>query len=454
MSSRLERDTAQSRDQAEEAQASTAPFENLCSGSSLASDLRPLRPEAAALATIAPRLPYWPQGAATPAAMFADMSNTSFQHLPVQMPTFGAAGRHPAAALAEFALAAAPAWALQPHHEQDSAAVSMAQVRASASTSATESASEQDIALRHSDHIKPAAAPVIKTEWSATPLKGDSKPIISKKERNRISAHNSRVRKQEYLQQLEHEVAAYRAAAHREVELLNEQWTALNSFLRWFCTSDTCSQEQWGTFADENCVLWLPLGDVASNEAAAVAAQHNNTVVCFTGVAEIASHGRQHFFDSGATSDTAVAAAAAAAAAATAVTGGVSSQTSAMMDVDSQNGALSGLHIVVDRQQMYTRCSSTTADSGSSSSNVSNLSYVSAHFMCSRHVTYTSAVHGAAACTFAADCNSGQQRLISVNLLYDTCAMARLLAATTRYHARSSYTTSSTDICTSMSWSY
>eukprot|EP00953_Heterococcus_sp_UTEX-ZZ885_P018024 10076-Heterococcus_DN1.PRE.1 len=423
MSSRLERGHAvHSHDQAEEAQATTAPFASPCSGSSLASDLRPLRPEAAALATIAPRLPYWPQGAATPAAMFADISNASFQHLPVQMPTFGAAGRHPAAALAEFALAAAPAWAFQPHHEQGSAAVSMAQVRASALTSATESTSEQDIALRHSEHIKPAAAPVIKTEWSATPLKGDSKPTISKKERNRISAHNSRVRKQEYLQQLEHEVAAYRVAAHRGLELLNEQWTVLNSFLRWFCTSDTRSQEQWGTFADENCVLWLPLGDAASSEAAA--ARHNSTVVCFTGVAEIASHGRQHFLNSGTTSDTAAAAAAA-------VPNNDSRQTSAMMDVNSQGDTLSGPHIVVDRQQMYTRCSSTTADSGSSSSNVNNLSYVSAQFMCSRHVTYTSAVYGAAACTFVTDCNSGQQRLISVNLLYDTCAMARLLAATT-----------------------
>jgi bZIP transcription factor len=436
MSGRLERGhAAPSCDQTEEAQASTAPFENLCLGSSLTSDLRPLRPEAAASATIAPRVPYWPQG-------------------PVQIRTFSAAGRHPAAALAEFALAAAPAWELPPLHEQDSAAGSMAQVRASSSTSARGLASEQDIALRHGDHIKPAAAPV-KREWSATPLKGDSKPTISKKERNRISAHNSRIRKQEYLQQLEQEVAAYRAAAHHGFELLNEQWTALNSFLRWFCTSGTRSQEQCGTFADENCTLWLPLGDVASNEAAAVAAQHNSTVVCFTGVAEIASLGRQHFFNCGTTSDMAAAAvAAAAAAAAAAVTSDDSGQTSTMMNIDSQGDALSGLHMVVDRQQMYTRCSSTTADSSSSTSNVNNLSYVSAQFMCSRHVTYTSAVHGAAACTFAADCNSGQQRLISVNLLYDTCAMARLVAATTRYHARSSYTTSSTDSCTSISWSY
>jgi hypothetical protein len=228
MSGRLERaHTVHNCDQADEEQASTAPLESLSSASPLAADLRPLRPEAAASATIAPRVPYWPQGAVTPTAMFADMSDTSFQHLPVQMPAFATAGRLPAAALAEFALAAAPAWELRSHHEQDRTAVSMAQTRALASAL---SAAEQfeDIAFRNSDHIKPAAAPVMKREWSATPLKGDSKPAISKKERNHISAYNSRVRKQEYLQQLE--VAAYRAAAHREVELLNEQLMALNSF--------------------------------------------------------------------------------------------------------------------------------------------------------------------------------------------------------------------------------
>jgi hypothetical protein len=306
----------------------------------------------------------------------------------------------------------------------------MAPVAASASASTSE---QPDLVRGNSDGNDSAAIPK-KRGQSAGLLDDDSEAKEVKRERNRVHAQLSRSRKKAHMQQLEQEVAAYRAAAYHGAELLDEQWAALNNFLKWFRTSATCSQEQWSAFADEKCLLWLPLGDVAYNETAG---QHNSTVVCFTGADKIGSHGRQHFLQNAVTLSSTTSGTAAAATAA-----GNSSHTSALMDINCQGDALSNLQFVVDRHQMYTRCSNITAamstthdanncSNSSSSSSSSNLSHLSAQFMCNRQGTKAGSVLGAAVCTFMTDTESSQQRLISVNLLYDTCAMSRLLSTIT-----------------------
>jgi hypothetical protein len=362
----------------------------------------------------------------------------------------------PAAAPARFAFSAAPAWGFQ-HHAQASAAASIAQVAASAS--------EQSSQVRgYSDDSDSAAEPAMNQKRSASPLDNDNEALAKRRASNRMHAQNTRLRKKAYIQQLEQEVATYRKqlAASRDHEVatqhsaqsrlqgvapaseallcssaintqqnqtqaatsddtqqaerhLDTQWAVLNCFFKWLCSSASCSEQQWSTFADQNCVLCLPVGVVQDTAAAREAAQQCCTLVRFTGAADILGSGRQHFLQVANAAHAAAAVAAATVISATAdATGTAAADT--MPDVR--------LQVVVERREMYTRCSDSVNSSPDSST-----SYVGAPFMCKNSTTQGDGVIGVAMCTFVTDATSSVQRLSSVQLIYDTYAMQTVLAA-------------------------
>jgi hypothetical protein len=203
------------------------------------------------------------------------------------------------------------------------------------------------------------------------------------------------------------------AALNRDVfqqaeRCLDTQWAVLDCFLKWLCSSAPCSEQHWALLTGQDCVLWLPVGSVYNTAAALEAAQQCRTLVRFTGAAEIFSYGRQHFLQA---AHRAYAATTAAAATADASAAGH------MPDVQ--------LQIVIERREMYTRCSDSM-----SSGNGSNTSYIGAPFMCRNAVTQGSGgVVGVAMCTFVTDAVSSLERLSSVQLVYDTYAMHTVLAA-------------------------
>jgi hypothetical protein len=295
-----------------------------------------------------------------------------------------------------------------------------------------------------------SAKPGMKEEQSAAPLKGHSELKEDRRERYRLSAQKERLDKKERLQQLQEElatckeqVAAYKAreatAQHHGAQNcllvpvpdamlqiqtqpasihdgsqqaehnLDTQWAVLDCFFQWLCSSASCTEQQWATFAAQNCTLWLPIGSQENTAATCEAAQQSRTLVRFTGAADILSYGRQHFFQaaSGAQAD----------ATATATSAHAAGATYVLPDVQ--------LQIFVERREMYTRCSD------SMSTSTEHVSNVGAPFMCKNVVIQGGVVVGIAMCKYVTDSASNVQRLSSVHLLYDTCAMSRLLAAAT-----------------------
>jgi Basic region leucine zipper len=339
----------------------------------------------------------------------------------------------------------------------------MAPVAASASASTSE---QPDLVRGNSDGNDSAAIPK-KRGQSAGLLDDDSEAKEVKRERNRVHAQLSRSRKKAHMQQLEQEVAAYRAplAACKEQDVttqhcahnwlqgvmpepkaqlhsrgittqqlptqaaikrdgtqsqqpercLDTQWAVLDCFFQWLCSSESCTEQQWGTFAEQNCVLWLPVGSVQNTTATSEAAQQCRTLVRFTGAADILSYGRQHFFHAASHVQ-----AATTAAAATAGVGAGATAAKSMPDVR--------LQVVVERREMYTQCIENMTRNTDSST-----SCIGAPFMFKNASTRGGVVVGVAMCTFVTYASSSVQRLGSVNLIYDTCAMSTLLvAATTR----------------------
>jgi hypothetical protein len=83
------------------------------------------------------------------------------------------------------------------------------------------------------------------------------------------------------------------------------------------------------------------------------------------------------------------------------------------------------LQIVIERREIYTRCSDSM-----NSSNDSRTSHIGVPFLCRNAMTQSSGgVVGVALCTFVTDAVSSMQRLSSVQLVYDTYAMQTVLAA-------------------------
>jgi hypothetical protein len=203
------------------------------------------------------------------------------------------------------------------------------------------------------------------------------------------------------------------AALNRDVSqqterCLDTQWVVLDCFLKWLCSSAPCSEQHWALFTGQDCVLWLPVGYVHSTAAALEAAQQCRTLVRFTGAAEIFSYGRQHFLQAANRTYTATTAAAATAGA---------SAAGSLPDVR--------LQIVIERREMYTRCSDRM-----NSNTDSRTSYIGAPFLCRNAMPQGSGgVVGVAMCTFVTDAVSSLQRLSSVQLVYDTYAMQTVLAA-------------------------
>eukprot|EP00953_Heterococcus_sp_UTEX-ZZ885_P033313 17343-Heterococcus_DN1.PRE.2 len=445
------------------------------------------RHDAAAPATMPLMVSYWPVGA-TPSTMRSTNSEACLLPLPlpIYMPGLFQPGG-PSAAVA-------PAWGVQ-QHAHDSASAGMPQMAASASATASASASalasawslqqhaqgsaaaapasalEQPDLMDSSsddDSTSPAKSPAKKPKKrgrSAASLKGDSEAKEVRRERNRVHAKQSRWRKEERLRQLEQEVAshkqqlaAYRGAqaqqqgvvpmpdpalyqhvststqiqasinqndAQQAEHCLNTQWAVLDCFFKWLCSSASCTEQQWVSFAEQDCVLWLPVGSVEDTAATREAAQQRRTLVRFTGPAEILSHGRQHFLHAANGPHIATTATAAA----TGV-GGTASTTATATNAtpDAQ------LQVAIERKEMYKRCSDIMHRS-------SDAMYVAAPFLCKSAVTQGDSVVGVAVCKFVTDTTaSNAQRLSGVNVLYDTCAMSRLPAATgIRYSARTTY---------------
>jgi Basic region leucine zipper len=299
-----------------------------------------------------------------------------------------------------------------------------------------------------------SAEPGMKQEQSATPLKGHGESKEDRRERNRLNAQHLRLRKKERIQQLQEELATCKeqVAAYKEREataqhgaqnrqpvpapdaMLNQdantqqiqtqpalhvgcqqaehnldmQRAMLDCFFQWLCSSASCTEQQWATFAAQNCTLWLPIGSVQNTAATREAAQRRRTLVRFTGAANILSYGRQHFFQTA--NDTQ------ADATATAASANAAADTYILPDVR--------LQIVVERRDMYTRCSDSM---NTSTEGVSN---VGAPFMCKNTITRGGVVVGIAMCKYVTDVASSMHRLSSVHLLYDTSAMSRLMAAT------------------------
>jgi hypothetical protein len=383
--------------------------------------------------------------------MSTGMNETSFSRLPVpiSMPDCATTGGLPKAGCA---LGAAPAWESQ-HHAQDSAAASMAQVAASASK-------QSGLVRGNRDGNNAAAAPLVKRRQSPMPLNGDSE-AKERRERDRIHAENTRLSKKAHLQQLEQEVATYREqlaasrdhqvtaqhgaqnrqqgvvpaldalqhssamnkqqnqtqaatkcdSAQQAARCLDTQWAVLDCFFQWLCSSESCSEQQWGTFAEQSCTLWLPVGSVQNTTTTSEAPQQCRALVRFTGAADILSYGRQHFLQVAKRAHTV-------AAAATAGVGATATAAKSMPDVR--------LQVVVERREMYTR----RIDSLNRSTD-SNTSCMGAPFFCRSAVTQGGGVVGVAMCKFLTDSTSSVQRLSNVNLIYDTCAMSTLLAAAT-----------------------
>jgi hypothetical protein len=419
------------------------------------------RHEAAAPATMPPMVPYWPLGATPSTMRSTNMSEACL--LPVPLPVY-----MPGLQVVTTGgpSAVAPAWGFQ-HHAQGSAAAGIAQVAAPAS------ASEQPGPMNSSsddDSSSPAKKPKKKGR-SATSLKSDSEAIEVRRERNRVNAKQSRLRKKERIQQVEAEVAGYKQqlAAYREQEVatqhgaqgqlqgvvpvpdpalyqnvstqtqasinyddpqqaehcLNTQWAVLDCFFKWLCSSASCTDLQWASFAEQSCVLWLPVGSVENTAATREAAQQHRTLVRFTGPAEILNYGRQHFLQP--------ATRAQAAATATATTAGVGGTATAIATTAAAAAKTVPdvrLQVAVERREMYKRCSDIMNRSSYSM-------YIAAPFLCKNAATQGDGVVGVAVCKFVTEsAASNAQRLSGVNLLYDTCAMSRLLAAAaTRYSA-------------------
>eukprot|EP00953_Heterococcus_sp_UTEX-ZZ885_P033532 17429-Heterococcus_DN1.PRE.1 len=279
---------------------------------------------------------------------------------------------------------------------------------------------------------KPASG--MKQEQSAAPLKGHSESKEDRRERYRLSAQNVRLRVKERLQQLQEELATCKeqVAAYKEREAtaqhgaqdrllvsapdavlqiqtqpvsihdgpqqaehnLDTQRAMLDCFFQWLCNSASCTEQQWATFAAQSCTLWPPIGSQENTAAACEAAQQSRTLVRFTGAADILSYGRQHFFQaaSGAQTD----------ATATATSAHAAGATCVMPDVQ--------LQIVVERREMYTRCSE------SMSTSTEHVSNVGAPFMCKNVVIQGGVVVGIAMCKYVTESASNVQRLSSVHL--------------------------------------
>jgi hypothetical protein len=202
----------------------------------------------------------------------------------------------------------------------------------------------------------------------------------------------------------------------------------LDCFFKWLCSSAPCTEQQWASFAEHSCVLWLPVGSVVNTAATREAAQQRRTLVRFTGPAKILSHGRQHFLHAADSSQAAAATTAADtdAGGSTASASGAGTATNATPDAQ--------LQVAIERKEMYKRCSDImNTNSGSM--------YIAAPFLCKNAVMQGDSVVGVAVCKFVTDTTaSNAQRLSGVNVLYDTCAMSRLLAATaTRCSAHTTY---------------
>jgi hypothetical protein len=217
--------------------------------------------------------------------------------------------------------------------------------------------------------------------------------------------HNSGINNQQLPTQAQ--TAIIQDGTQHTDRCLDVHWAVLDCFFKWLCSSATCPEQQWGAFAEQSCVLWLPVGVVQNTTAAREAAQQCRTLVRFTGAADILSYGRQHFLQVAKRAHTAAAAATAGA------TG--TAAANAIPDVR--------LQVVVERKEMYIRCSDSMNRSTDSST-----SYIGAPFLCRSAVTQGGGVIGVAMCTFVTDTTSSVQRLSSVQLIYDTYAMQTVLA--------------------------
>jgi hypothetical protein len=252
------------------------------------------------------------------------------------------------------------------------------------------------------------------------------------RERDELQAELTQLRsfRGNRMQQLEQEVTRTRDAARRVELVLDQQCAAIDSFLKWPCSSTVWTQQQWCSFAELNCSLWLP-----------TSTQH------YTGATEIARQRSKHFFRGATTAATGSTTASTAATASTSVdnkettTAATAAIAAAVVEGgnerhDSTDCEATQLQFRIDRRHMYTRCSSddSSSNSGRSSSSSrssSNPSYSCAPFQCTRLTTQMGCVLGVAMFTSTTDTVLSVERLSSIHLLYDACSMAALLDADT-----------------------